>query len=130
MIKTANRKKRSETANNETQKLQEQLKSLLKEVGWTRKELAVNITSSEEYRSQDKEDPDKEYERLRKALNRASTKPATLHCYINFILEENKKRELYKLPKPDIHNFSASEQKILKEVGEIAFNFFQHENGQ
>lgn len=109
-----------------TAKLQQELKMLLEAVGWSKKELAIQMAASEENRSQDKNDPNKEYENVRKALTRSSTKPETLHCYINFVIEHNKHRELYRLPEVN-GEFSESELEILKSVREIAHNAFQNE---
>lgn len=110
---------------NETKKLQMELKALLKEQGWSLKKLAIAISSSEENRLEDRDDPELEYERLRKALTRPSTKPQTLHRYINFVIESNRARELYKIPNLDLNHFSPEEKVVLKEVGQIASKFFQ-----
>lgn len=118
---------KNKNSEDEISMLQSELKNLLKEVGWNLKDLAFKITLSEEYRSKDREDCDKEYEILRKVLNRKSTKPETLHHYINFIIEENQGRKLYKQPEPDISSFSEVEQDILKEIGKIAFQVFESE---
>lgn len=109
----------------ETKLLQLQLKQLLKEKDWELKEFALKLACSEENRSRDETDPNKEYEKLRKVLNRDSTKPEVLHRYINFVIEETSQEKLYKLPEIDLSNFNEVEQDLLKEVGLIAFNFFQ-----
>lgn len=117
----------------ETQKLQMELKALLKEQGWSLKKLAIEFSASDESRSEDRDDPNLEYERLRKALRRSSTKPQTLHRYINFVIEtENAKRNqkgcvLYKIPHQDLSQVAAEQKAVLEEVGRIASRFFQEQ---
>lgn len=83
----------------ETRKLQEQLHTLLKEVGWDIKKLAEEIAIADETADlRDDIDPNKEYEKIRKLLQRKTTKPETLNHYINFIIEQNKSKQIYKVP--------------------------------
>lgn len=107
--------------------LQKELRSLLTEIGWSPKDLAREVANSEENRRNDNDDPDKEYEKLRKALNRPSTKPTTLQHYINFVVEHNKNRKLYRIPEISGKTFSENELMILKSVREIANEVFQNE---
>lgn len=97
----------------ETRKLQEQLHTLLKEVGWDIKKLAEEIAIADETADlRDDIDPNKEYEKIRKLLQRETTKPETLHRYINFVIEMNKQRNLYQIPKLDMRHFESTPDNI------------------
>lgn len=117
-------KKHSHTQ--ETLQLQQQLRSLLNEVGWSLKKLAFEIAIQDEVGERLDKDPDKEYEKLRKALNRTTTKPQTLNEYINFIIEQNKKRNLYRVPKLSNDNFSEIELALFHDIENISAETFDN----
>lgn len=114
----------------ETRKLQEQLQTLLKEVGWDIRKLAEEIAIADDYADLRNDiDPNKEYEKIRKLLQRESTKPETLHYYINFVIEMNKQRNLYKIPKLDMRHFTSTTdninwQNILDGIARISHQHF------
>lgn len=112
----------------ETKQLQAEIKHLLKEVGWDLNKLAKKLID-------ERNDPDddnllrKEYEKLKKAFNRPTTKAETLHFYLNFIIEHNQKRQLYKIPSLDLSHFTQEDQIILESVKEKAkLIFSENEN--
>lgn len=112
----------------ETENLKIELKRLLTEAGWDLTKLAEEIASADEF-SDSREDltPKKEYEKIRKALNRTTTKPSTLNRYINFIIEYNKRRKLYKIPKLPDHYFDEQEKALFNDIGKIAATIFEKE---
>lgn len=103
----------------ETKQLQADIKQLLEEIGWDLKTFAKKLID-------ERNDPDddnllnKEYEKLKKALNRPNTKIATLHFYLNFMIEHNQKRQLYKMPRLASSFFSQEDQTLLAEIRECA----------
>lgn len=105
----------------ETEQLQADIRQLLKEIGWDLHKLAREI-ALEDRQSDLRDDltPEKEYEKLKKALNRPNTKIATLHFYLNFIIEHNQKRQLYKMPRLASSFFSQEDQTLLAEIRECA----------
>lgn len=120
-------KKMKKQANRiETIELQQKLRQLLDEIGWSLRKLAHEFSIHDEFNDRQDLDPDKEYEKLRKALKRESTKPETLHRYINFIIEQNKSRALYKIPKLPDNSFNEKEKELFKDIGAIAKQFFEN----
>lgn len=112
----------------ETENLKIELKRLLTEAGWDLKELARQIAYDDEF-SNSREDltPEKEYEKIRKALNRTTTKARTLNRYINFIIEYNKGRKLYKVPKLPDHYFDEKQKNLFNDIGKIAATVLEKE---
>lgn len=110
----------------ETIELQQKLRQLLDEVGWNLRKLALEFSIQDEFNDRQDLDPNKEYDKIRKALKRESTKPETLHHYINFIIEQNKNRELYKVPKLPDDSFNEEEKELFKDIGAIAKQFFKN----
>lgn len=112
----------------ETENLKIELKRLLTEAGWDLKTLAEKISEFDEF-SDSREDltPEKEYEKIRKALNRTTTKARTLNRYINCIIEYNKRRKLYKIPKLPDHYFDEQEKALFNDIGKIAASIFEKE---
>ncbi|WP_424409712.1 hypothetical protein [Pasteurella sp. PK-2025] len=109
---------------NETKELQNALKSILQEVGWSKKELARKILRQSE--SYDYRDEQTEYDKIKKLLSRPTTKPETLQFYINFIIThgETKKYNFIKHPKVNLKDFEPWEQEILKGVAQASSEFF------
>lgn len=112
----------------ETENLKIELKRLLTETGWDLKTLAREIAKADEF-SDSREDltPEKEYEKIRKALNRTTTKASTLNHYINFIIKHNKRRKLYKIPKLPEHYFDEQQKALFNDIGKIAATIFEKE---
>lgn len=112
----------------ETENLKIELKRLLTEAGWDLNTLAEKIVYANEF-SDSREDltPEKEYEKIRKALNRTTTKASTLNHYINFIIEYNKGRKLYKIPKLPDHYFDEQQKALFNDIGKIAATIFEKE---
>lgn len=97
------------------------LKELLDEVGWTKKMLAKKIAVHDH-----NIDDEKEYQRIKKIFTRLPKKSDRVEYYIQFILNhrENKNRNFFKLPQPDLSKFNQDELEILKAVNEISEEFF------
>ncbi|MGC7589205.1 hypothetical protein ACPWUF_01765 [Bisgaard Taxon 46] len=112
---------------NETKELQNTLKSMLQEVGWSKKELAKKIlddlalSGNPDYR-----DEKMEYDKIKKLLSRSTTKPETLLFYINFIIthKDTEKYNFIKHPEVNLNTFEPWEQEILKGVAQASSEFF------
>lgn len=109
----------------ETQRLQTEIKTLLKEVGWSFRKFAQELVLADE-QSDFREDLtiERELAKLKKALTRSSTKPQKLHFYLNFLIERNKRRALYKVPMLDMSLFSEEERKLFEDIEEISKRVF------
>ncbi|HDR1102814.1 hypothetical protein [Pasteurella multocida] len=115
----------------ETKELQNSLKSLLQEVGWSKKELAKEIVDDlARSGSPDYRDEQTEYEKIKKLLSRPTTKPETLLFYINFIIthKETKKYNFIKHPEVNLNKFEPWEQEILKGIAQASSEFFSEFN--
>ncbi|HHT7865501.1 hypothetical protein [Pasteurella multocida] len=115
----------------ETKKLQNALKSLLQEAGWSKKKLAEKIVDDHARAGNpDDRDVQTEYEKIKKLLSRPTTKPETLKFYINFLINhrETKQHEFVKHPKINLNDFELWEQEILKGVAQISSEFFSEFN--
>lgn len=115
----------------ETERLQQQLQSLLNEVGWDIKRLALELSIADDTSEVRNDiDPDREYEKIRKAMSRSTTKPATLNSYINFVIENNRGRQLYRMPKLSLSNLKGDVdwEKICHEVGIVSQQYFIEKN--
>lgn len=112
---------------NETIELQNSLKSLLREVGWSKKKLAKKIIADHERAGNiDNRDVQMEYEKLKKLLSRPTTKPEQLKAYINFLIthRETKQHKFIKHPAINLDEFEVWEQEILKGVAQVSSEFF------
>ncbi|HHT7856272.1 hypothetical protein [Pasteurella multocida] len=115
----------------ETKELQNSLKSLLQEVGWSKKELAKEIVDDlARSGNPDYRDEQTEYEKIKKLLSRPTTKPETLKFYINFLIthREMKQYKFVKHPTINLDDFELWQQEILKGVAQVSSEFFSEFN--
>lgn len=118
--------------------LKKTLKQCLETVNWTPKELAekmadkeIRENSSLEYMSEDEIEKftPKLYNKLRKHMERETTKPETLREYIDFIISHKAykdKENVLRLPKLDLSllKLENSDQEILEEISKISDEVF------
>ncbi|KMK52244.1 hypothetical protein RO21_01930 [[Actinobacillus] muris] len=108
------------------QNLLEELKVLLSEVGWNKKDLAKKVVQSREESLTDtveetEKEIKKEYQKIIKLFNRLPKNDDKLNFYISFIIRENKHLNFCKLPQLD--NFDYDQKVFLNGIAEISKAF-------
>lgn len=109
---------------NEILNLQNEVKHLLKIVGWNEKQLARKILNDPTYNPTGDREEQTEYEKIKKRLSRGTTKPENLYEYINFIIKNNPKLDLTKHIDPKTI-LNEKDRKIIEEIREISKEFFK-----
>lgn len=116
----------------ETMKLQNIIKELLNEIGWSTKHLVKKICDDRVRRGEPDSDIDEntEYEKIKKQLSRTSTSPHILNSLIQFILSDKEvmKSSMVRLPSINPEYFSDNEMKILQGIASVSKDVFEQEN--